>query len=86
MSNGKGITDLLKATTSPLFPTVELSSEDEEAQVGSSNRVDGVPGVLPVIETTAEVVNTTPEMSGGPSTAELFPESGTATTVLPDFG
>ena len=37
-------------------------------------------GALPVIETTAEVVNTAPEMHVMPPTTELLPESGIETT------
>ena len=72
-SDDKGITDLLKATTYPLSTTVERSSEAEKARVGSSDCMDDVRGTLPVIKTTAEVVNTTPEMPGEASYYRVAP-------------
>ena len=47
------MTDLLKVTTSPLSTVVKRSSEAKEAQVESSDNVDGVQRALPIIETTA---------------------------------
>jgi len=67
------MTYLLKATPSPLPTTVERSSEAEEARVGSSDCVDGVRGASPVIETTAEVADTTLEMPVVPPTTEFAP-------------
>ena len=79
-SGEKEITDLLKATPSPLS-IVERSSKAEAAQVGSLDRIDDFRGALPVIETTEEVADTAPEMSVGPPTTELLPESETETTA-----
>ena len=80
-SDDEEMRDLLKSTASPLPSAVERSSEAEEDLVASSDCVDGVQKISPIIETTVKVTGTTLEMPVGPPITELLPKSGTETTT-----
>jgi len=64
-SDDEEMMNFLKTMTSPLSNAVERSSEAEEDQVGSLDCIDGVRGASPITKTTAEVVDTAPEMPVG---------------------